>query len=98
MTQPVEWLAVVPVLSAALALGYRLVLRWRARQVETDLTCPKTAARVRCVLLYDDRRGACLDVVSCSAFRSAPTCEKSCATLINLGLPVGIEERDDGPA
>jgi hypothetical protein len=99
MTEPVEWIAVVTALGAAVALARWLVVRLRARPVETSLICPKTGAHVDCALLYDDRRGACVDVVSCSAFPAGttPSCERSCARLINLGLPLEAREREDDP-
>ena len=100
MTEPAEWIAVATALGAAFALGHRIVVLWRAREVETSLLCPRTGARVHCAILRDDSGGGCVDVVSCSAFPpgTRPTCDRSCTRLLNLGLPIETDERQDGSA
>jgi hypothetical protein len=70
------------------------VARGDERGVDAALSCPRTGAKVRCTLVYDQRRHAYTDVLLCSAHAGdpAPPCQQDCRRLLNLGIPLRIQQ------
>jgi hypothetical protein len=78
---------------ALLAAGALLAIRysgqplWRAQP--RALTCPLSGEKVQTVMVQDIRTGQWKSVRWCSAHpRGEVLCERDCARLMNLGLPL----------
>jgi hypothetical protein len=78
--------------AAGVALSVRslaLVSRLRGRRVSLPLSCPRTGADVDCVLIYDEKADAYVEVRSCSALGpGVPECDQACRHLLNLDIPL----------